>query len=292
MWLVKIAIFLGIVIFFALRVTKKDKDGNLAPNFPWIATGATALLVALLFILPAFGTVDAGNRGVVLRFGGTTGKVLNPGAYFLVPFINSVEMMNVQTISHKVEAPAASKDLQDVATEVTVNFSLNQDYASKVYEEFRRDYSSRILDPAVLDAVKTATAHFNAEDLIAQRPAVKELIEKIIRERITPTHTLYALSITNFSFSKSFSDAIEAKVTATQAALEEQNKLAAVKFRAEQRIATATAEAEAIRIQAQAITQQGGAEYVNLKWVEKWNGQMPTVLTGEGSAFLMQLPSK
>ena len=30
----------------------------------------------------------------------------------------------------------------------------------------------------------------------------------------------------------------------------------------------------------QAITQQGGREYVNLKWVEKWNGNLPQTMLG------------
>ena len=42
----------------------------------------------------------------------------------------------------------------------------------------------------------------------------------------------------------------------------------------------ATAEAEAIRIQAQAIQSQGGAEYVNLKAIEKWDGGLPQYLGG------------
>ena len=37
-----------------------------------------------------------------------------------------------------------------------------------------------------------------------------------------------------------------------------------------------TEEAEAIKIQAEAITQQGGRDYVNLKAVEKWDGKLPT----------------
>ncbi len=36
------------------------------------------------------------------------------------------------------------------------------------------------------------------------------------------------------------------------------------------------AEAEAIRIKAQAIQQQGGKDFVQLKAVEKWNGVLPT----------------
>ena len=78
--------------------------------------------------------------------------------------------------------------------------------------------------------------------------------------------------ITNVAFSDSFTQAIEAKVTATQNAEAAQNKLAQVQAEAQQTVAKAQADAEAIKIQAQAINSQGGADYVELQKVQKWNG--------------------
>jgi hypothetical protein len=48
-----------------------------------------------------------------------------------------------------------------------------------------------------------------------------------------------------------------------------------VKYIAEQTVATAKAQAESTRIQAQAIAQQGGKDYVQMKAIEKWNGVLP-----------------
>ena len=58
-----------------------------------------------------------------------------------------------------------------------------------------------------------------------------------------------------------------------------------VKFEAEQRIAQARGEAEAIKIQAAAITQQGGQDYVNLQWIKAWGdggAQVPEFIVGDG----------
>jgi regulator of protease activity HflC (stomatin/prohibitin superfamily) len=63
-------------------------------------------------------------------------------------------------------------------------------------------------------------------------------------------------NIVNFDFSKSFNDAIEAKVTAEQNALAEKNKLEQVKYEAEQKVVAAEAQAKAIEIQAKAIQNQ------------------------------------
>jgi uncharacterized membrane protein YqiK len=85
----------------------------------------------------------------------------------------------------------------------------------------------------------------------------------------------------NFEFSPAYEQAIEAKQVAQQNALAAENKLVQIKVEAAQRIAQATAEAEAIKIQAQAVTQQGGKEYVSLQWVAKWNGVLPTTMLGD-----------
>lgn len=87
--------------------------------------------------------------------------------------------------------------------------------------------------------------------------------------------------------SKSFNDAIEAKVTAEQEALTQKNKLEQVKYESEQKIVAAEAQAKAIEIQAKAIQHQWGAEYVKLKWIEKWNGQLPTTMAGDDTSLLI-----
>lgn len=93
--------------------------------------------------------------------------------------------------------------------------------------------------------------------------------------------------ITNFEFSESFDKAIESKVTAEQRALESKNKLEQIKFEAQQQIETAKAEAESIRIKAQAVTQQGGADYVKLQAIQKWDGKLPTqMITGSAVPFI------
>ena len=53
--------------------------------------------------------------------------------------------------------------------------------------------------------------------------------------------------------------------------------------------AQAKGEAEAIKIQAQAINSQGGADYVQLKTVEKWNGVLPIQMIPSGAVPFINL---
>ncbi len=80
-------------------------------------------------------------------------------------------------------------------------------------------------------------------------------------------------NIVNFDFSKVFNEAIEAKVTAEQSALAAKNKLEQVKFEAQQAIEAAQGKAKAIQIEGAALN--SSPQVVELRWIEKWNGQVP-----------------
>jgi len=290
---IQLIMIVVILAFFGLKATKVNKDGSRVPNVHMIVLGILCFIGMIFLVIPSFGTIGAGERGVVLRFGAVTGRTIEPGAYFITPFINNVVTMDVQNHAYVVGASAASKDLQVVTTKVTVNYETVPDQVGYVYEHYRREFELRILTPSVQESVKTATALYNAEDLIAQRPLVKEKMEQVLSKRLFPTHQLTGLSITDFDFSPEFNKAIEAKVTATQQALTEKNNRDKKQYLADQIVITAKADAEAIKIKAEAITQQGGENYVRLQWIEAWRAggaHVPTVIAGQGAPmFLMNL---
>jgi len=241
---------------------------------------AVISIVSLVLIFGAFGIVKAGDRGVKTRFGAVVGTV-DEGLYIKIPFIEQVKKMDIKVQKDEVEANAASKDLQTVSSKLAINYNLSPDYTANIYKTVGIDYKSRLVDPAVQESVKAVTAKYTAEELITKRELVRDEIKALLSAKMLPYGVIISqVNITNFDFSQSFNQAIEAKVTAEQSALAAKNKLEQVKFEAEQRITTAKGEAEAIKIQAQAIQNQGGAEYVNLKWVEKWNGQLPSTTLG------------
>ena len=195
----------------------------------------------------AIGQIEAGTRGVVLQFGAVTGQIKGEGLYFVTPFVNTVEVMDVKIQKHVSSARSASKDLQDVSTEVTVNFRFNPSSVDTVYQDLRGGAVDIILTPNVEEAIKAVTANFNAEELITKRAAVRADIEAAIKEKITPFGiSVEAVSITDFQFTAVFAQSIEAKVVAVQSALEAQNKLQQIEIEALQAEAKAKGDADAI----------------------------------------------
>src|SRR5215211_6858002 len=161
--------------------------------------------------------VDAGNRGVLVRFGNVdTDNSLDEGLHFVIPFRDNVVQMEVRT-------------------QVALNFHANPDRAQVLYQQLGPDYANRVIIPAIQESVKQVTARFNAEELITNRETVKNQIEEQIKARLAPYNVVVdALSITEFAFSPQFTRAVEAKVEAQQRALQAQNELRRIQIEAQQ----------------------------------------------------------
>ncbi len=283
----------GIWFWRGIKTNVKGEFGDRLLRLPWarIPIGL-AIGILLAGIIGGFGTVPTGHRGIHLRWGAATGKVLGQGIYFVMPFVENVHKMSIQVKALHTKAAAASKDLQNVSTEVTLNYSVEPDKASTLFNDVGAQYEKTIIEPAVLEAVKATTANYNAENLITERSLVKDVLYDRLSTRLTAHGILVdAVSITDFTFSPEFTQAIELKVTATQNALAAENNLKKVQFEAEQAIAKAKGEAEAIRIQVMAIQQQGGKDYVALKAIERWDGKLPSYMLGSNTMPFITIPS-
>ena len=254
---------------------------------PIVAIVGVMVVIAIILIINPFVIVNAGHRGVVLTWGAVSGKVLAEGLHFVVPIAQSVKQIEVRTVKLEATASAYSKDLQTVNAQVALNYHVVPDSVNALYQNIGIDYESRVLSPAIQEAVKGVTAKFTAQELIEKRAEVKDEIKMELTNRLTKNFLIVdEFSLVNFEFSAAYEQAIEAKQVAQQNALAAENKLRQIKVEAEQRVAQATAEAEAIKIQAQAVTQQGGKEYVSLQWVAKWNGVLPTTMLGDATPMV------
>lgn len=244
-------------------------------------------IALIVVIFASLTVVGAGQRGVVVRLGSVQDRVLDEGMHLKAPFVDSVKKLDVRTRKIETQESAASKDLQIVTTKIALNYHLDPESVNSLWQGIGSEYASRIIDPAIQEAVKASTAKYTAEELITLREEVKNTAKEILSKRLQENFMILDdLSIVDFDFSPSFNKAIEAKVTAEQEALAAKNKLEQVKFEAQQRIEQANAEAEAIRIQADAIRSQGGKEYVNLKAIEAWDGVLPKQLLSDVVPFV------
>jgi regulator of protease activity HflC (stomatin/prohibitin superfamily) len=81
-------------------------------NLRALAVG-TAAVIVLWTLLSFFFTIDAGERGVILRFGAVE-PVVAEGIHAKLPFMESVVKMNTRVQKSTTKTEAASRDLQAV----------------------------------------------------------------------------------------------------------------------------------------------------------------------------------
>jgi regulator of protease activity HflC (stomatin/prohibitin superfamily) len=269
-----------------MDIENLDQIKNSMKKGPWkILIVAFAVLVVLGLSKP-WVQVGAGERGIVMNFGAVQDKVLNEGIHFRVPVMQEVILMDIKIHKVVTDAASASSDLQDVALSVALNYHVIPEKANLVYQTIGMEFKERMIDPAIQEVMKAVSARYTAEELITKRPAVSaEMQESLTKRLLLSNISVDAFSIVSFSFSKIFTDAIEAKQTAEQNALKAKRDLDRIKVEAEQTIAAATAEAEALRLQKMNISPdliELRKIEANLKAIEKWNGILPQV-TGAGA---------
>ena len=117
--------------------------------------------------------------------------------------------------------------------------------------------------------------------MVTKRDEVSQTIQAELQSKVLQYGlSISSISLVNFGFSPEYQQAIEQKVISTQATLKAEQDLKRIQVEAQQAIAKAKGEAEAIAIQSQAINANGGIEYVHLKAIQKWDGKLPTTMTG------------
>ena len=251
---------------------------------------AFAALILVLTLNP-FVVIGAGERGVVMNFGAVQKEILNEGLHIRMPIMQKVVIMNVQVQKGEGQGDAASKDLQQVTTNVAINYHLDPLKVAHIYQSIGtfNQVGESIILPAVSESVKAATAQYTAEELISKRQEVREKIRQLLLVRLAVYGVIVDdFSIVNFAFSREFSNAIESKTTAEQLKLKAERDLERIRIEADQKILQAQAEAESLRLQKENVTEN----LIKLRQIEmqqraieKWDGKLPQV-TGTATPFI------
>lgn len=274
-----LSILVGIGILVLLFVNDKLNNGK---TTMFKSFGIFAIIpFVLAFIFESFTVVPAGHVGVQVTMGTVNPETLSEGVHFVNP-LSSVKDVEVRVVKGELKGSnAGTKDLQVVHTDIVVNYRIDGAKASHMYKEFGLDLENKILLPAMNESFKAVTAHYNSEELVTKRDQVSKGIRDELQEKVGKYGLdISEISLVNFGFSQEYQAAIEQKVIATQAKLKAEQDLQRIEVEAKQAIAKAQGEAEAIRIQSQAIQTGGGANYVQLKAIEKWDGKLPNVNSG------------
>ena len=239
-------------------------------------------MLFLAFFFRPFVIINAGQRGVMMKFGKVQERVLDEGIHPILPVITTVQHLSVRVQKNDINAEASSKDLQNVTMEVAVNWHIQP---KRAYEVFQRvgdeeQIISRIISPAVSEVVKAATAKKNAEEIITKRTELKDEIDSKLDNRLVDYGIIVDdVSLVNVSFSPEFAKAIEAKQIAEQEAKRAEFEAVRAEKEANAEINRAKGKAEAQRLLQVSLT----SAILQQQAIDKWDGSFPTVMGGEGT---------
>lgn len=238
-----------------------------------------AICTLLLLSGCGFRSINAGDVAVETEFGKVIGDVIEPGLFTYNPFTHSVTEMNCRTQALTSKNETYTKDIQQSTIEYTLNFNLNRQFAQKMYSEVGVDWVDTLLPQVINATIKNTVGQWNAVDLISNREAVINDIQKVLVDTLALKGiTVSRFEITNVVFTKEFETAVEAKVVAVQHAAEAVNHTKQIQEEANQKVIGAKAEAESMKIRSEALSQN--ANLVQYEAVMRWNGELPVTMTG------------
>jgi len=262
----------------------------------------------IVLVLDGFYIVNEGHVGVKTVWGEAVSQENPSGLKVKMP----------------IQMAAATANQLPIQADVSVNWRLDP---TAVLDTFRNygspeAFETTVLDPRLRQAAKAGLSKYQASDLIRDRSAASETILTYFREAMEgyPASVL-SLQIENVSLPERYMESVMKKEEAREDAVREEYRLKQQRLTAQQTVQTAEAEREAAKAradgQAYSIVKEAEAEaesirlraeaeaegierienalannplLVDYERTKRWNGQLPTMMLGQNTDFLMSMP--
>ncbi|MFN5972334.1 MAG: prohibitin family protein [Microcystis sp.] len=249
-------------------------------------------LLATIVILAAFNAyviITPGQAGVLSVLGKAKDGVLLEGLHFKPPFVSSVDIYDVTVQKFEVPAQSSTKDLQDLSASFAINFRLDptQVVAIRRTQGTLQNIVAKIIAPQTQESFKIAAAKRTVEEAITRRSELKEDFDNALSTRLEKYGILVLdTSVVDLNFSPEFARAVEDKQIAEQRAQRAVYITQEAEQQAQAEVNRAKGKAEAQRLLAETLKEQGGGLVLQKEAIEAWReggAQMPRVLVMDGA---------
>ena len=193
-----------------------------------------------------------------------------------------------------------TKDAATFTMDPMMAYQLDRSKAAYVFNKYRqslREIEMGYIRTCIYDAYRISANNYTSDELMANRAKFEQEVRSMLERSLNEEGFKVQEFTSQITPPQSLSAAIEAKNQAIQEALKAENLVKQAEANAQIAIAKAKGEAEATRVKADAEAYYNrtiSASLSNLiiqeDWIEKWNGQLPQVTSGQGG-MMINLPS-
>mgnify|MGYP000551833406 FL=1 len=296
-----VAAILGIIIRVLTKDTDYEKDGKHYAH-PMIIGG-----LILLVFSQSFAIIPTGYTGVRITFGQIDNRTVQNGFNWKIPFVQSINQVNnkQQDISYTGQVWSETAERTVLYYEgITVTYTINPEKSAWIYANVSDYKKNLISDNLVASAIKSSSKELNSTDA-TNRGIIEPIAQEKIQEALDQKYGsdvvfINKVVIANTDFEESYNQAIADKQTAQLAyekqQIENKRQIEAAEADAQVKTTQAKAEADAAVIKAQGeadanklLNDSITDKILRQQYYEKWNGQLPNVITGDSSDIIMDI---
>ena len=262
------------------------------------------MLFSAMLMFSSCTTIDSGEIGIKFHkfasdkdnYGGVEGTV--KGWVFYNPFVTSVFTYptNVQRKNYEAFTVNA-KDASVFTMDPQLAYHINPEKACDIFVKYRKpieELENGYIRTCIYEAYRTCANSYTSDSLMGNRAK----FEADVRSRLEKSLAQEGFIVDEFTSAitppASLTEMIDAKNRAIQASLKAENEVREAEAKAKIAVAKAKGEADALKIKGDGEAYYNKTVAASLNdllvrqyFIEKWNGEVPTVMGGQGMMFDM-----
>jgi regulator of protease activity HflC (stomatin/prohibitin superfamily) len=304
----------------AYNAARTDKYDRAKPLWPVLPFYLPAIVLGIFLFISTLLITKVGPQdvGVVISPSGVRDMELHTGWHIVAPW-NSVKFMDktewVYTFSSKqTEGNVIGDDAIWVPTsdgikmgfDISVSWKINPNEASWIYQNISdmdgtEDARYKWIEENIIrtkvksELALTVSTFTPIECYSNKREEIQNVVfKRLAKELDTKKIQLIQVNIREVSYNPEYEKSINEKKLAEQKALtmkevtkQKEEQLKQSEIDKNIAIQQAMGESEALKIKGQSIT--NNPKIIELEWINKWDGQLPTYMMGNGQGIMLNL---
>lgn len=266
--------------------------------------GAIIVLAIIVFQPIGCTTVDSGDIGIKFHkwstssedYGGVEGTC--KGFVFYNKYLTRIFTYPTYTQRKNYESfNVNAKDASIFSMDPTIAYRINPAKAPDIFVKYRvgiEELENGYIRTCIYEAYRTCANKYTSDSLMSNRAN----FESDVRARLDKSLAEEGFIVEEFTSQitppASLTEMIDAKNRAIQASLKAENEVKEAEAKAKIAVAQAKGEADALKIKGDGEAYYNRTVAASLNdllvrqyFIEKWNGEVPTVMGGSGMMFDM-----